>query len=406
MADARIDFDAKTNAEYILTLRDLTDRGGDEFGYRLSIRPPAAAAKARFTARFTPDTIRVNRGGRSRIRCEVTPTAGFTGPVRLALELPAGLFSEPLIIEAGAPASGLMVISAQRDAVLGNFPIKLTATGMAGGKTVTRTAEPLLGDKPVREAFLTVLDSAPFTLDLTTLSATVEQKQSVELEVLARLREDFAGDIKLSMEGFSAGKEPITKSFDIKEATLKAGAVTGKVSLTAKFNSEVGTRTVMIKGDSMVDGQPTTQYTGTMPLTTVQIPFVVSSTLVRLSVTALPTNSNPAAAEASTIVKVDRRAGFTNEVLLALEGFPAGVNATLDTIAANTSETTLKLVATEKAPIGTNTFTLLATGRHKDRTYRHRSAPIALVVSAPEVVEPAAKVPEAAAVGGSADNLK
>jgi len=401
LADARIEFDAKKDAEYILSLRDLIDRGGEDFGYRLSIRLPGASAGAGFVAKFSPDTVRLNRGSHSKIRCEVTGVGGFSGPVRLAFaDLPPGIFSEPLVISVGAPTSGLMLLSALKDAPLGSFPIKLTGTGRVGEKTITRKAEPLSGDKPVRESFLTVLDSPPFTLELVTLSATVEQEQTAKVEVMAQRNEGFTGEIKLSAEGFSAGKDPLTKSFELKETTLKAGDTLGSISLKGKVDSEVGTRTVIVKGEAVVDGQTTVQYSSPIPLTVVQIPFILSSTLTRLSVTALPTNSSPAAAEASTSVKVERRAGFTDEVSLTLDGLPAGILATLDPIPANGSETTLKIVATEKAPIGTNSFRILGKGLFNDRTYKHRSAAIAVVVSAPESTEAPLK-PAAATAAAS-----
>src|SRR6185503_4063834 len=114
------------------------------FGYRLGVRPPSTA-EAGFTVRFLPDTLRVSRGSYARLRCEVTRN-NFDGPVRFAFqELPAGVFSEPLVLTA-TPSSGIMLISALRDAPLGTFPIKLSASATVGGKAVTRTAEPLSGD--------------------------------------------------------------------------------------------------------------------------------------------------------------------------------------------------------------------------------------------------------------------
>jgi hypothetical protein len=396
-ADARIEFDAKKDAEYLLAIRDLTERGGDNFAYRLSIRPPSGGPAAGFTARFSPDTPRVHRGSHTKIRCDVTRVAGFDGPVRFAFQdLPTGVFSEPLVLSS-APASGIMLISALKDAPLGNFPIKLSAMGTVGGKPITRTAEPLSDDKPVREAFLTVLEPPPFTLELVTLSASVEQNQSATVEVLAQRREDFPNEIKLSAEGYSAGKDPITKSFDVGEVTLKPAESLGKLTLKARQDSEVGTRTIVVRGIGGLNGQIYAQYTRGMPITISQIPFVVSSTLSRLAVTALPTNAQSAASEAATTIKVERRAGFTNEVALSLDGMPAGINVTLDKIPANGAETTLKLVATEKAPVGTNSVTIVGTGLHNDRSYKHRSAMISLVISAPEATE----TPPAAAAAGS-----
>ncbi len=398
-ADARIEFDAKKDAEYTVTLRDLTERGGDKFGYRLAIRAPSAAAGADFTARFLPDTLRVSRQGQSKLRCEVTRSGGFDGPVRFAFQdLPAGVYAEPLVLSS-APASGIMLLSALKDAPLGSFPVKLAATATIGGKSVTRIAEPLSGDKAVPQAYLTVLDTAPFTLELATLSATAEQSQPATVEVLVQRREGFAGDIKLTAEGFAAGRESISRNFDGGEITVKSAETLGKINLNPKLDSEVGTRTIIVRGDATVDGQPVTQYSRPMPVTVTQIPFLLSSTLARLSITALPTNSQSSANETATTIKVERRAGFAGEVLLTLEGLPAGINVTLDKIPASAGETTLKLVATDKAPAGTNTLTIAGAGLHHDRNYKRKTGTIELIVGAPDPIELATNAPPTAVTG-------
>ena len=77
---------------------------------------------------------------------------------------------------------------------------------------------------------------------------------------------------------------------------------------------------------------------------------------------------------------------------------------TLEKIPANGGETTLKLVATDKALTGTNvTFTVLGTAIHKDRFYRSRTEGITLTVSAPEPIEPP---PKTAAVSPPAGATK
>lgn len=378
-ADARIEFDAKKDTEYVLAIRDLTHRGGEKFAYRLSIRPPTAS-EAGFTARFLPDTPRVSRGGHTRVRCEITRLGGFDGPVRLSLEdLPSGVSADPLVMT-GATASELMVVSALKEAPLGTFPIKLVASGTVAGKTVRRNAEPLSGDKAARQGFLTVLDTAPFTIEPITLSAALEQNETGRIEAMAQRREGFTGDIKLTAEGFSAGRDPITKSFTVSEGVITSTQTMGRVKLQAKLDSEVGTRTIVLKGES----GGVTEYSRPVPITVSQVPFVVSSTLTRLSLTALPTNAQSAASQAETAVKVERRAGFTNEVQLAVEGLPAGMITTLDKIAATGTETTFKLVATEKAPAGTNSLTIVAASMHNDRNYKSRSGPITLIVNAVE----------------------
>jgi hypothetical protein len=386
-ADARIEFDAKKDAEYILTLRDLTRRGGDKFVYRLAVRPPAAAESG-FTARFLPDTIRVHRGGISRVRCEVTRLPGFIGPVRFAMDdLPAGVFAEPLVLPPGSTGA-VMTITASKNAVLGSSPFTITASGLVGGNEFSRVAEPLAGNQPARQAFLTVLDEAPFALELLTLSASIEQEQTAAIEVLILRRDGFDGEVKLFAEGFSAGREPITKSFDAPEVVVKGNEAMGRVNLKAKLDSEIGTRTVIIRGEAVLDGNTSTQFSRPVPVSVSQLPFLLSSTMSRLSVVALPAASQSPARETATAIKVDRRAGFTNEVQLRLEGLPDGFEYVLDTIPAQAGETTLTLFANEKSPSNTNfTFRVIGSSVHHDKNYRRQTGAISLSIAAPEPQE-------------------
>jgi len=404
--DARIEFDAKKDTEYVIAIRDLTGRGGANFSYRLAIRPPSAAAEANFTVRFSPDAVRIPRGGITRVRCELS-RAGYDGPVRIAFQdLPNGVFGEAIVLT-GTPSSGLVTLSATAAAPLGSFPLKLTGTALVGGKSVTRIGEGLLGDKPVRESFLTVLENAPFTIDPITLSQDIEQNRSGTIEVMVQRREGFSGEVRLTAEGYAAGKDGIGKSLSVGDTTVKAGEMLGKIKLTARQDSEIGTRTIIIRGEATADGQNVVQYSREIPVRITQIPFVLSSTLPKLTVTALAAGSQSAAGESSTVIKVERRDGFTNEVQLSAKGIPDGVLLTLDKIAANAGETTLKIVATDKAKPGTNySIALTGVGVHQDRTYRFKPGAIALVVNAPEMSEQPVPPPALATNAAAADGVR
>jgi hypothetical protein len=403
-ADARLEFDAKKDTEYFLALRDLIERGGDRYGYRVSVRPPSVGAAASFVARFLPDASRVNRGGTTRIRCEVTRAGGFDGPVRVAFaDLPSGVFAEPLVMP-NAPASGILLLSATKEAPLGSFPIRLTASGVIGGKTVTVTAEPLNGDRVVKQAYLTVLGAVPFTLELATLSASPEQNQSATVEVVAQRAEGFTGDIKIVAEGFSAGREPITKSFDGAESLIKGADAVGKLTLKPKMDSEVGTRTVVVRGEAMSEGRQVVTYTRPMPITVTQYPLILSSTLPRLSLTVLPPGTASAAGEAETKIKVERRAGFKGDVELEIEGLPEGIKSELGKLPEGVAEAALKLTVTEKAVVGTNySFRVVGRAVFNDHNYKARTGKIALTVSAPEAppVQVVTNAPPASALGPS-----
>src|SRR5438034_1224057 len=84
-----------------------------------------------------------------------------------------------------------------------NFPIKLAAHGVIGGKHVVRQGRPQADGRAVREAFLTVLDQPSFRIEPITLSARVEQNQSTTFEVQVRRDNGFTGEIQVSAEGYT-----------------------------------------------------------------------------------------------------------------------------------------------------------------------------------------------------------
>jgi hypothetical protein len=332
----------------------------------------------------------------------VARAGGFDGPVRFVCEdLPPGIYAEPLAVP-NSPQSGVLLLSATKAAPLGSFPIRVTASGVIGGKTIVQPAEPLNGDKPARMGYLTVLDSVPFTLDVTTLGAALEQNQATTIEVFAERKEGFSGEIKIIAEGFNAGREPLTKSFSGGEGVIKAGEALGKITLTPKMDSELGMRTIVVRGESTADGRAVVTYTQPIPIGVTQYPLVLSSTLPRLSLTLVPPGSTSAAGEAETKIRVERRAGFNGEVNLTLEGLPEGVKSELPKLAEGVGEVNLRLVATEQAKVGTNySVRVVGNAVFNDKNYRARTGKIGLTIGVPESVEVATNAPPVKATAGT-----
>ncbi len=387
-ADARLEFEAKKGGEYIIAVRDLTDRGGDRFGYRLGIRPPSAAAGPSFAARFLPDVPRIHRAGSTRLRCEVTRAGGFEGPVRFVCDgLPAGVYAEALAMP-NAPHSGLLMLTATADAPLGSFPLRVSLSGMIGGRRVTMPAEPVSGDRAVRQGYLTVLEATPFSIDATTLGLSLEQEQAGTIEVLTERRDGFNGEIKISAEGFNAGREGVGRSFSGGDAVIKAGEAIGRIALTPKMDSEVGLRTLVIRGEANVGGRQVVTYGRPIPVAVSQYPLILSSTLPRLSLAVLPPGSTSAAGEAETKIRVERRGGFNGDVELVLEGLPEGVRSELPKIPAGVGEVSMKLTSTAQAKVGTN-YAVTVVGRavFNDRNYKARTPAIGLTISVPDSIE-------------------
>jgi hypothetical protein len=383
--DARIDYTFQESGDFVIAVEDLLSRGGDEYGYRLTAQVP----QPDFSLTITRDTARVHRGGRTPIRCEISRMNGFGAPVKIVCEdLPSGVYAEPLLIESSGIESGMLIFNASPDALLGSFPLRIVALATDRGHALRREAEPLSNDRTVKGAFLTVLEAAPFSISSATLMANVEQNQSEKIDVIVERENGFTGEIKVSPEGFSAGRDPITRSFDVQPITIKSAETRGSISLRAKTDAEIGIRPIILHAESEAGGAPLSDYTSLIPVRTTQIPFVLSTSLKKLVVTALPGSSGSAAAEGVFTVKAERRGGFSGEIDLKLEGVPEGVASTVGKIPENGGEVSVKLVASEKALTGKDIeLKLMGTGVYKDRTFHFPASPITLTITAPETQE-------------------
>ena len=258
---------------------------------------------------------------------------------------------------------------------MGTVPIKVMATAGIVNKESTQLAAPIAlqqnGEKNFKQGFLSVFGPTPFTVDALTLAASMDQLKSGTVDVLVHRRPGFNGDIKLSAVGFSAGREAITKSFDVKEVTLKPDAATAQLKFTAKVDSELGTRAVLVRGEASDGGQTAVEFSQPIALTVLQIPFVLSAP-GKVSLNA-PRSGSTNVDEAELKVRVDRRA-FPGEVPLTVEGVPAGIRVSGTNIPANTGEALLTFVATDKVQPMTNaTVTIRGAAMHDDRLYRHKT---------------------------------
>ena len=380
-ADARIERKFAEAGEYFIRIRDLLQRGGEDFGYRLSIRPP----KPDFTVNFSPDTPWVARGSCAIVNIEVQRQAGFDGAVEAWLEnLPAGVTAEPLMVPPDSAVSPLIVLHADETAALGHHRITLTASGVIGGQKVVREGRPQANGRTVREAFLTVLDKPAFTLEPITLSASMEQNQSAAVELLIHRHNGFTGDIQVTAEGFSSGKEPLTRNVELQPVTLKAADSRATLNLKAKLDSETGTRMILFKAEAKVDGQTNVQHSRPVPLTIDPVPFTLANSLPRLSVTAMPPDKKSAASEAEFSVKANRRGWFTDDINLAVEGLPEGMLINSTNIVRGAGEAAFKITASDKAPAGKDvTLTVVGTANINGRNYKIQGSPVVVTVNAP-----------------------
>lgn len=381
-ADARIERTFPEAGEYRVRVRDLLNRGGGSFGYRLVIRPP----KADFMVKFSPDSLRISRGSHAVVRVEAQRLEGFDGSLEVSLDgLPAGVTAEALVIPPDSAVSPMMVLSAGEDAPLGDHRIRLVAAGIVGGERVQRKGRPQSDGRTVQEAFLTILDRPAFTIDPITVSARVDQNQATTLECRVHRHGGFAGEVQVMADGFSAGTEPLTRNVELEPVTLKSGDTRVLLTLKARAGSETGSRMIVFKGEATLDGQKSVQYSRPIPLTIDSVPFTLVSSLSRLAVTVSSGEAKSAASEAEFTIKATRRGWFADDISLVIEGLPEGINVNTTNIARGAGEAAFKLTATDKAPVGKEiSLTVVGKANVNGRNSEYRVSPITVTVTAPE----------------------
>jgi hypothetical protein len=163
-ADARIEAKFDADKDYVISISDLLGRGGSNYPYRLQIAP-VVPEQPDFEVVFLPELPRVARGSRMKLWCQIKRKGGFEGDVMVALmDMPPGIYCEPLLLKQKEASSGLMLISAAPDAPLGMYPLDLVATGKVGDRIISRQLVPKGVSRSAPEVYLSVLDAPPFSV--------------------------------------------------------------------------------------------------------------------------------------------------------------------------------------------------------------------------------------------------
>lgn len=401
-ADSRFEY-AKfpEDGDYFVRVRDLLDRGGDRFGYRLNVYEPPA----NFTARFHPESPSISTGGHAVVRVEIDKTPGLFTAHEVRVEgLPEGVTAEPLLIPGDHPPSGWIALSAAPDARPGATPIRLVVSGVIDGALTTRVASPVVrtgdvlnpaGDRPLRESFLVVKDAAPFSIEPITLTAHAAQGQNARVDLSIRRAPGFDGPIRIRHAGFSYGRESIDRSLTMGEIVVPPGETFVSANMNARLDAEVGTRPVYFVGRATIGGVEREEPSPTVPTSVYETPFMLSSPLAKVALTALPEGSTSAAGEATLQVFAARRGLFTQPIALSVEGLPEGVSAEIPPIGPDDAEIKIVLRASDKAPTDAPAkISIVGRATANGRDFEQRTGEIVLDIDKPAEVAEAATAKE------------
>ena len=357
--------------EVTLALRDLEQRGGLGYAYRISVEPVIAG----FDISLNDAEVNVPKGGTSAVAVTVV-RKGYNGPIALKiLDPPAGLTVRPGTIAEGQLV-GAFSVSAAPDA---GFPAaSLQVVGEAQGPTgpISRVATKALvfasqANLPTNRAVQYGLPVAPATnaqiaLDANADPIEIAHGQTVPVTIKAVRGKDKEGEGTLALTA-----APLPPGLTAAPAKLDDKAAEVAVNLSAAPEAALGKVSMVLVGKGTIGKRPTTIAAPALTLE------VVRPAAVELAVPALEVK---AGGSGTLKGKVVRRGGFREAVVVKVTGLPAGLKCDPVTVAADASEFSLAISAEEKAAAATANASVTPTLSVDKKNYPSPAATLALRV--------------------------
>jgi hypothetical protein len=199
------------DGKYTIEIRDVHLRGGKQFPYFLQI----TRAQSYFELYLDTDKTQIPLGSHGVIYCRVERKCGFTGSVDLSIEgLPPGVTATCGRIEAGKALDGIIVLSADHDAVLACSELRVTGSAMHEDKDgskleLTATGRPYQetyqpgggrGHWPVETHLAAVTDYGDIRrVQVSATDIRLKPGESQKIEVTIDRSPEFATNVTLDM---------------------------------------------------------------------------------------------------------------------------------------------------------------------------------------------------------------
>jgi hypothetical protein len=197
--DSRLRFTAPADGEYIVRLRDvrgLHGTQGEDYAYRLTVRPPAPD----FRLSVDPRNPNVPMGGRIPVTVTALRLDDFDGPIAVTLDgLPAGLSASRGVIEPGQVSTTLL-LSADENAQLAlAVPLRVSGKANDGARQIQHWANP--EDKL---KLIALMPKPDITMEAKTREVVLEPGKTATVEVEIRRNNNFGGRVPVEVYNLPA----------------------------------------------------------------------------------------------------------------------------------------------------------------------------------------------------------
>jgi len=189
--DSKLTFTAPADGDYLVRLRDVRGAGGDNYSYRLNIRPP----RPDFRLAVNPRNPNVPAGGSVPLTVTALRLDGYDGPIDIALQnLPAGLKATSGTILPGQ-VTATVLLSADANAKLAvASPLTVVGTAKTGAEVLTRYADPEDNLK-----FIACMPQPDVVMTAETREVTLEPGGTAEVHVTIARQNGFGGRVPVEI---------------------------------------------------------------------------------------------------------------------------------------------------------------------------------------------------------------
>jgi hypothetical protein len=328
-------------SEITVALRDLENRGGIGFPYRIVVEPlfPHVELMA------NDSQISVPLGGTATVGVTIE-RKGHSGPITVTVaDPPTGLSVRPATIAAGQ-TTGVLSVSAAADARFPAAAIKLVVRGQGvsgpferlASRPVVYAQQPPLPTCSIVEYGLVIAPALPLPVALDTPAGPIEIAHGLSGTIPVKVTRTKGSDGALAISPL-----PMPPGLTIANATIADKATEGKVTVKTALEAPLTTMTVGLQAKGKFGGA---EQTFALPAVTLTI---VPPATVALATPALEIKPGATVELKGTIV---RKGGFDGPVVVKMSGLPAGLKAEPVTVAGAGGPFVVKLAADAKAVPG------------------------------------------------------
>jgi hypothetical protein len=357
--------------EITLVIRDLENRGGIGYPYRIVVEPLFPD----FELVANESQVSVPRGGAASIGVTVL-RKGFSGPITVTVaDPPAGLTVRPGTIAAGQAGCAL-TLSASADASFPAAPLKLVgrAQGTEGPferlatKGVVYASQNNVPMCSIDQFGLVAAPALALPVTLETPATPIEVPHGYSATITVKVIRTKGADAALAITAL-----PLPAGLAVPKMNIAEKAGEGKVTVTAAVAASLGTSTLVLQAKGKLGGA---ERVLDLPAVTLN---VVPPAALELAANQLEIKPG---ATVELKGKINRKGAFDGPVTVKINGLPAGLKADPVTVAGKDSNFVIKVVAEAKAPVATADTRIALAFQVEKKDYSMAPSPLAVKVVA------------------------